>query len=318
MAHILLFKKIGKKDVHLAGGKGASLGEMTRAGINVPSGFVILSSAFNLFMEEANIKVEIDSILHHTNHNEMQSVEKASETIRAIILGQKLPVTLEKEIFSNFHNLHATFVAVRSSATAEDGSIASWAGQLETFLNTTEKTLSHNIMKCWASLFTPRAIFYRFEKGLHGTPISVAVVIQKMVNSEVSGIAFSVHPITEDSNQLIIEAGFGQGEAIVSGNITPDSYILEKKPFRIFDKHISIQTKELRQLSKGGCTWFGVDSSKGSMQKLSDAQIKKLGELVLRIESHYAFPVDVEWALEKNKFYILQSRPITTLRSTHF
>jgi len=205
-------------------------------------------------------------------------------------------------------------VAVRSSATAEDSSSAAWAGQLDSFLNTTEKTLLANVQKCWASLFTPRAIFYRFEKGLHNNKISVAVVIQKMIESEVSGIAFSVHPVTQDHNQLIIEAGYGLGEAIVSGQITPDSYVIEKNPRRIIDRNVSTQERGIyRKPKEGGNEWQNIPQDKGKKQKLTDGQILELSELILKIENHYGTPQDIEWAYENNKFYITQSRPITTL-----
>lgn len=222
------FNQISKHDAGSAGGKGASLGEMTQAGIPVPPGFVILADSFEQFLKETDLNVEIDSILHTVNHQEMHTVEHASEKIQKLILDAKMPEDIASEIESECAKLGAEFVAVRSSATAEDGAENAWAGQLDSFLNTNEETLLENVKKCWASLFTPRAVFYRFEKGLHDQKISVAVVVQKMVASEKSGIAFSVHPVTEDRNQLIIEAGFGLGEAIVSGQITPDSYVVEK------------------------------------------------------------------------------------------
>ncbi len=318
-----IFQKIDKNDPNSAGGKGASLGEMTNAGIPVPPGFVLLADAFERFLEETDLNVEIDAILHTVNHREIHTVEGASEKIEALILEAKMPKDIADEIKAQFKKLNAKFVAVRSSATAEDGATAAWAGQLDSFLNTTEKELLHNVQRCWASLLTPRAIFYRFEKGLHKTKISVAVVVQKMVESEVSGIAFSVHPVTEDRNQLIIEAGFGLGEAIVSGQITPDSYVVEKTPRRIIDKNISEQERGLYRASlylgkveqKGGNEWKGISKEHGGTQKLSDEQILELSELVLHIENHYGFPSDIEWAFAKGKFYILQSRPITTLSS---
>ncbi|MEK7567752.1 MAG: PEP/pyruvate-binding domain-containing protein [Patescibacteria group bacterium] len=309
------FSELSRRDTGIAGGKGASLGEMTQAGIPVPQGFVLLSDAFERFIEETDLSVEIDTILHSVNKEEMRSVEHASERIQALILGAKMPKDIETEIEKNFEKLNAKFVAVRSSATAEDSASATWAGQLDTFLNTTEKDLMKNVQKCWASLFTPRAIFYRFEKDLHNTKISVAVVVQKMVESEFSGIAFSVHPVTEDRNQLIINAGFGLGEAIVSGQITPDSYVVEKTPRRIIDKNINTQTRSLIRANKGiGNEWINVPEPKASSQVLTDKQILELSELILKIENHYGFPCDIEWAYEKGKFYIVQSRPITTLK----
>ncbi len=314
MESVLLkwFSNLSKESVGEAGGKGASLGEMTKAGIPVPNGYVILASSFEKFLESTDLNVEIDSILEKVNHKEMQSIESASEEIQALIMNAKMPKDIEKEIVISFKKLDSVFVAVRSSATSEDSSSAAWAGQLDSFLNTKSDTLLENVKRCWASLFTPRAIFYRFEKGLHDAKISVAVVVQKMVNSEISGIAFSVHPVTQDRNQLIIEAGLGLGEAIVSGQITPDSYVIEKVPRRIIDKNISEQERGLFKVETGGSEWK-ENLPRGKEQKLSDKQIMELAEIILGIEKHYGFPCDIEWAFEGGKFFIVQSRPITTL-----
>src|SRR3990167_2408098 len=295
MELIRKFENITKGDAALAGGKGASLGEMTQAGIPVPPGFVLLSEAFEKFLEETDLNVEIDSILHTVDHREMHTVEGASEKIQSLIKEAQMPNDIAEEIEKNFKKLGAKFVAVRSSATAEDSSEAAWAGQLDSYLNTTEDKVLENVQRCWASLFTPRAIFYRFEKELHRTKISVAVIIQKMVQSEVSGVAFSVHPVTEDRNQLIIEAGLGLGEVVVSGSITPDSYVVEKEPRKIINKNIQ-----------------------ENKQCLTDDRILELSELVLKIEKHFGFPCDIEWAYENGKFSILQSRPITTLKKDLF
>jgi phosphohistidine swiveling domain-containing protein len=315
------FKDLNRNNADIAGGKGASLGEMTGAGIPVPPGFVILAGAFERFCEETDLDVEIDAILHTVNHKEIHTVDGASEKIKELILNAEMPNDIKSEIEVGYKKLNAKYVAVRSSATAEDGAEHAWAGQLDSFLNTPESEVLNKVKHCWASLFTPRAIFYRFEKDLHNTKISVAVVIQKMVESEVSGIAFSVHPVTEDYNQLIIEAGLGLGEAIVSGQITPDSYVAEKEPRRIIDKNISEQERglykvssgpALRSLGEAGNEWKDL-GEKGKEQKLSDSQILKLSELILHIEKHYGFPCDIEWAYEGGEFYIVQSRPITTL-----
>ncbi len=308
------FHRISRADAAIAGGKGASLGEMTQAGIPVPPGFVILAGAFDRFLDEANLNQELDTIFHTVNHQEIRTVDQASERIRALIIGAKMPEDIATEIRAEFEKLGTTFVAVRSSATAEDSATAAWAGQLDTFLNTTEANLIDSVQKCWASLFTPRAIFYRFEKGMHGSKISVAVVVQKMVQSEVSGIAFSVHPVTEDYNQLIIEAGFGLGEAIVSGQVTPDSFVIEKDPRRLIDKSITFQSRALWRAKDGGNEWRELSEVEGNKPALSDEQALELAELVLKIESHYGFPCDIEWAFEAGHFFITQSRPITTLR----
>lgn len=310
----LNFNELSSKNVDVAGGKGASLGEMTQAGIPVPPGFVILSSAFEKFLEETHLSVEIEAVLDTVNHKETHTVENASEKIQALILEAEMPKYISNEIQSFFKKLDTRYVAVRSSATAEDSANAAWAGQLESYLNTTEETLLENVKKCWASLFTPRAIFYRFEKELHKQKISVAVVVQKMIQSEKSGIAFSVHPVTEDHNQLIIEAGFGLGEAIVSGAVTPDSYVVQKNPEKIIDTIVNTQSRALYRKPEGGNEWKDLDVKTGSSQVLSQEQIINLSKIILNIERHYGFPCDIEWAFEQDKFYITQSRPITTLK----
>lgn len=313
---VLTFKELSSKDVGIAGGKGASLGEMTQAGIPVPPGFVILSTAFEKFLGEADLNVEIDVILDSVNHKEVDTVENASEKIQALILRAEIPKNITDEIQKFFKNLATKYVAIRSSATAEDSASAAWAGQLESYLNTTEENLLENVKKCWASLFTPRAIVYRFEKELHKQKISVAVVVQKMVESKISGIAFSVHPVTRDKNQLIIEAGLGLGEAIVSGQIIPDSYVIEKEPRRIIDKNIQVQTRGLYRSEGGGNEWRTIPKEIGEKQVLTDEQILNLAKIIIDIENHYGFPCDIEWAICDNNFYILQSRPITTLTSS--
>jgi pyruvate,water dikinase len=314
MKLIKKFEEISKSDVLAAGGKGASLGEMTQANIPVPPGFVILADAFDIFLEDTNLNSRIAEILGNINHEEFSSIEKASKQIQAFILNSKFPENISDLVKRYFNELDAKFVAVRSSATAEDGALAAWAGQLESYLNTTRETLDENIKKCWASLFTPRAIFYRFEKELNRQKISVAVVVQKMINSEVSGIAFSVHPISQDKNQLIIEASYGLGEAVVSGQVTPDSYVVEKNEEMILEINVSQQQTMLTKKLLGGNEWIDVKKEQQKNQKLSGKQIVQLSKLIIEIENHYGFPCDIEWAMENNELYITQSRPITTLK----
>ena len=311
---LLPFSKINKSSVNIAGGKGASLGEMSRAGIPVPPGFVVLASAFDRFIEETDIIDDIQAELEKVNYKDTNSIDRASNVIRAIIRKTKVPADIQSVILKSFVELGAKFVAVRSSATAEDSKTASWAGELETYLFVTKDKLVDTVRTCWSSLFTPRAIFYRHEKKLLKTKVSVAVVVQKMINSEVSGIAFTVHPVTKDYNQMIIEAGYGLGEAIVSGSITPDSYIIDKKDELIMDVSIAKQEKMmLIKGASGGLKWSPVPKIKQEKQKLPSPKIMELAKLCAKIEKHYQHPQDIEWALEGGKLYILQSRPITTL-----
>jgi len=267
-------KKISKEDVSSAGGKGASLGEMMKNKIPVPPGFVVLASAFD-------------------------NRHKAAEEI-------------EKEIMIAFKKLKAERVAVRSSATAEDSKKDSWAGGLETYLNTEKNNLIQNIKKCWASLDSSRAIFYRKKRGLLQKKILVAVVVQKMVQSEVAGVCFTVHPVAKDKNQMVIETCWGLGELLVQGKITPDTYIINKSDLRILGISKNSQSK-MHVLAKRGSKTINVPKEKITKQKLSLKQIKELAGVCKKIEGFYKEPQDIEWALEKNKFYILQSRPVTTL-----
>ncbi|MDD5341484.1 MAG: PEP/pyruvate-binding domain-containing protein [Patescibacteria group bacterium] len=307
------FTELSKNDIHLAGGKGASLGEMTQAGIPVPPGFVITAKTFDQFLAETDLTQEIEAQLNKVNYEDVASAEEASKTIADLIHDAKFPKDLEKEILSEFEKLGIEYVAVRSSATAEDSSTASWAGELESFLNTDKDHLLGNIKKCWASLFTPRAIVYRMEKGMRKTKVSVAVVVQAMIQSEVSGICFTVHPVTKDKNQMIIEAGYGLGEAIVSGQITPDSYVIHKDDFKIIDINITEQEKKILRNPDGGNHWILVEKDLREKQKLNNEQIIELVKICINIEKHYGFPCDIEWGFAQNKFYIVQSRPITTL-----
>ena len=310
------FKELSKVDTDIAGGKGASLGEMTEAGIRVPPGFVVLTDAFERFLEVTQLNEKVQEQLDTVRQQEVESVENASKAIQSLIMDAAIPQDTANNITESFETLDADYVAVRSSATAEDGATDSWAGELDSFLNTTSDQLLNNVQRCWASLFTPRAIFYRIEKGFDKSKVSVAVVVQKMVNSEISGIAFSVHPVTEDPNQLIIEAGYGLGEAIVSGAITPDNYVVSKQSFLIVDTYLSQQERKLIKLQGGGSEWVEVPVSKQDLQKLPQDKIIELADLVVKIERHYGFPCDIEWAMENDTLYIVQSRPITTLSST--
>ncbi len=312
MQFVKNFAHIDKHDIALAGGKGASLGELTRAGISVPPGFVLLSFAFDSFLQQRDLSAEIDAALCAVNQEEIHTIENASEKIQALILSQDMPTEMAKEIKKSFKELKAKYVAVRSSATAEDSASAAWAGQLDTFLNTTEKNLLENIKKCWASLFTPRAIFYRFEKKLHKKPVSVAVVIQTMVQSEVSGICFTVHPVTKDHKQMVIEAGLGLGEAIVSGSVTPDTYIVHTDDFSVLDINVSEQSMAIYKIGTKNVQ-KKLSATAGGKQKLTGKEIVELAKMAKGIERHYKYPQDIEWALQKGKFYITQSRPITTL-----
>ena len=311
--YTLPFLKLSRRSVAIAGGKGANLGEMAKAGLAVPPGFVVLTSAFDRFLQETDLGVDIKSQLKKVNIKDINSVDRYSHVIRDLIHDFKIPADIRKDILVAFDKLKTKYVAVRSSATAEDAEIASWAGELETYLFMDRRNLPEAVRQCWSSLFTPRAIFYRFEKKLDKKLVSVAVVVQKMVNSAVAGVAFTAHPVTNDRNQMVIEAGYGLGEAIVSGQITPDTYVVNKRDEAILDINISDQQMMIVPSGKRGTKKTTIPKARTDKQKLSGQQIIKLVKICQKIEKHYKKPQDIEWALERNKFYITQTRPITTL-----
>lgn len=312
--HTKNFKQLTNKDVAIAGGKGASLGEMTKVKIPVPPGFVVLSSAFDRFIKETDINVEINALWDVLEVTNTEEIERNSEMIQNLIINKKFPEDVAKEILDDFIKLKTKYVAVRSSATAEDSKSDAWAGQLESYLYVEKKDLLSAVLKCWASLFTPRATFYRLERKLQKNKISVAVVIQKMANSDVSGVCFTVHPVTRDKDQMIIEACLGLGEALVQGIITPDSYVVKKSTLNIIDINIGNQEKQIVK-SRKQTEEKQVSIKLRDKQKLTEKQIKELAKICINIEKHYGDPRDIEWALEGKKFYIVQSRPITTLNN---
>ncbi len=337
---ILWFNEINKDNISLAGGKGANLGELTQANFPIPYGFVISSDAYFYFIEKSKLKPLIKKNLENLNYENPVELRETSKNIKDLILKAEVPGIIIKEIFDAYHNLlikenqylnkksnllnifthrlksiyKNPYVAVRSSATAEDLPNASFAGQQETFLNVSgEINLLHAVKRCWASLFTERAIYYRHQMNFDHFKVGLAAVVQRMVNSQKSGIAFSIDPIKNDKNKIIIEAIFGLGEYIVSGKITPDHYEVDKKSFLILKKEI--KTQEAMLVKKGGKNVsVKLNKSFGSQMKLSDEEIIKIAFLVKDIEKHYFFPQDIEWAIENNQVFIVQSRPITTIK----
>lgn len=325
--HVVWFKEINKHDIPLVGGKGANLGELTQAGINVPPGFIVTAQSFFYFLDQTNIRKGILSNLKDLDVNNSDILQKISEGIKTLIRKSKMPLDIQKEILSSYQALTPPDtsmppVAVRSSATAEDLPDASFAGQQATFLNVSgEDNLLEAVKACWASLFEPRAIFYRTEKGFDHEKVGIAVIVQRMVQSEKAGVMFTVDPISYDHNKLLIEAGYGLGEAVVAGEISPDEYLVEKNSLQIINKTINQQewqtvrkknskvAAELEELNEK----IPIPSNMQFSQKLTDSQIKELSKLGIAIEKHYNFPQDTEWAIENNTIYLVQSRPITTL-----
>lgn len=312
-AQILWFNEITRNDIPIAGGKGANLGEMYTNDIPVPNGFVITSKAYYDFIEVTSIKQKILTELSGLDMSNTKALIEASEKIKTAILTAEMPDSLKASIKEFYHELsgeHDRYVAVRSSATAEDLPDASFAGQQETYLNILGyQGVIENVRKCWASLFEPRAIFYRTDKGFNHLKVGIAVPVQLMVQSEVSGIMFTVNPLTNNQAETSIEAAWGLGQPIVSGEVTPDQYLVNKVKSEILTKNIAKQTWQLTQAGK-----TPISRDYQEVQKLEDKRILELAAIGSKIEQHYGFPCDIEWGLEKGKLYIVQSRPVTTLK----
>ncbi|MDR1691133.1 MAG: phosphoenolpyruvate synthase [Candidatus Methanoplasma sp.] len=304
-------------DVPYVGGKGANLGELTSAGFPVPGAFVLTTVAYDYFMDKSKILSQVEKELESIDRSSDQSLTDASKRIRALFETYDIPDDLKKDIVSCYRMIvpkkEKGFVAVRSSATAEDLPDASFAGQQETYLNVAdEEDLFDKIRKCWSSLFTARAIAYREKQGYAHSDVKLAVVIQKMVNSDVSGIMFTVDPHSGAKN-IIIEAGYGLGEAIVGGEVTPDTYVIDKSKMTITKKRISTQKWKYIRGPSGGCLKDDVSDGEEKKQKIDDARILEIAEIGRQVEIHYQKPMDMEWCIENGKAYLVQARPITAV-----
>jgi len=318
--YIRWFEEITKEDIPIAGGKGANLGELTQIGIPVPPGFVVTVDAYFDFLKAGNLQKQIEEILQVLNPENVTELQEAAEKIQRLIKNTPIPEEIAKQIMKAYLKLGSlgglkqAYVAVRSSATAEDLPDASFAGQQETFLNVRgEASVVNRVRDCWASLFTPRAIFYRQKNHFDHFRVGIAVPIQKMIQSQVSGVMFTTDPITNDKNTLVCEAVWGLGELIVQGTVTPDHYCVDKKSLKITKIEVHPQKVQLIKI-RGKTAKVAVPRSLQNVQKLNSLQIIELAKLGIAIQKHYFFPQDIEWGMEKNKLYILQTRPITTLK----
>ncbi len=318
MKDVMWFSELSKKNLAEAGGKGANLGEMLGNGFPIPNGFVVTSGAYYDYLEANELKQKITDILENLDVNDQDKLVDASERIKKLILDGKMPVKLQDEIKSSYKKLNEmvgrqVFVAVRSSATAEDLPTASFAGQQSTFLNVYGgDAVLEAVKECWASLFEPRAIFYRVENKFEHMKVGLAAVIQMMVQSEKAGVVFTVDPMTQDRGLVSIETAYGLGEVVVSGQVTPDTYKVEKSEVEIVDKSVVKQPWMLVKVEGKNKRVEIKDEAQGR-QKLTDLEIKDLAKIAMKIEEHYGYPQDIEYAFEKNNLYIVQSRPITTL-----
>lgn len=313
------FEEIRKSDVSKAGGKGANLGELTAAGLPVPPGFVVTAQAYQLFTTVSGLSQSIASEMEGLNVDDTMELQTRAKEIQQMIIRTDMPSNIKNEIIKAYDTLSqrdgvkAQFVAVRSSATMEDSEQASFAGMNATFLNVKGKDeLIKKVKECWASLYGARVIFYRAKKEFLEEPV-IAVVVQKMVNSDKAGVMFTANPSNSNLSSLVIEGAFGLGEVVVGGLVAPDYYEVDKVTLKIKEKRISHKNFKIIRDENGNNKQVNLADKEANQSVLSDNEVLKLAELGLKIEKHYGSPQDTEWAIEGDKIYMVQSRPITTL-----
>ena len=323
---IRTFQDCSKHDVLLVGGKCASLGEMVRVGKNVPLGFAVTVNAYKQFIMETGIDQKIRDTMSELGLDKKTEVSfhEASKIITTIVKSTPIPDSIREPIRAAYEELSARYgtenvmVAVRSSATMEDAADASYAGQHETYLNITglEKVLE-KIKECWASLFSAPALHYRSSKDIEHDDALMAVAIQKMVNARSAGVAFTVDPVSGDCSKIIIEGAWGLGEGVVSGNVTPDHFIVKRDTLEILDQWISPKTMQyVRDPVTGETVTCEVEKFRQNLPSISKDEIIQLAKIALSIEEHYGRPQDIEWAIDSDLplpdgLLILQSRPVT-------
>ena len=326
MSYVAWFKDLNKDSIATAGGKGANLAEMINAGLPVPNGFAVTAQTYKEFIEKTGIKDKILAQLFGLNVDDTAKLQEVAKQIQKIITDTEIPEEIKEEIIDNYELLGAekeahdlieakeVFVAVRSSATAEDLPEFSFAGQQATYLNVRKTDhVVQAVQQCWASLYTARAIYYRVKNNFEHSKVYIAVVIQKMVESEKAGVMFSMNPATNNKDEIIIEAGFGFGDAVVSGAISPDSYVVDKNTFEIKNK--TVGNKEFmfyRDPNTGRTNKRILSLEKARAQVLTDDEVKRIAKLAKKSEDHYGNPQDMEFAIEGNNLFMVQTRAITT------
>lgn len=315
---ILWLEEIRKEDIISVGGKGASLGEMASIGLPVPAAFVVTSQAFRKFLVDTGLEEPLFACFEGLNVDDNEALESAAKKAKDLIHKGTIPSYLETEIRTAYEKLSRSgnIVAARSSATAEDLPDASFAGQQETILNIQDAdNLLKAIQICWASLYGARAIYYRSKQGFDHQSVNIAVVVQQLIPSEKAGVMFTSHPVTGET-LTIIEGSWGLGESVVSGSVSPDKYVFDRRQERTIDKMIASKLIEIIPDGSYGTRTKNVEPERQEKQVLSDEDVKRLATYGIVSEEHYGVPQDMEWGIVGEKIYILQSRPITTIKGS--
>ena len=312
------FEALSRADVEYAGGKGANLGELTGAGFPVPPGFVVGAAAYGAFCDDGGLRDRIAARLEGLDVDDTGALGSASADVRAMVEAEPLPGWLEEEIRGAYARLAAddpeTSVAVRSSATAEDTEAASFAGMNETFLNVRgADAVIGAVRDCWSSLFGARTLFYRAKRGFGQADMDIAVVVQHQVQATRAGVMFTIDPSSGDDERLVIEGSFGLGEAVVSGSVSPDRYIVHKDDLAILAREVRRKELVIESKAGGGTVTRELSGEESATPVLSDDEVREIARLGIRIEEHYGAAQDTEWCFDPDgKAWMLQSRPVTS------
>jgi len=312
------FTDLTRADVPWAGGKGANLGEMTHAGVPVPGGFVVGAPTYAAFVDETGLRGRLAELLEGLDVDDTAELERRAAEARALVAGQEMPDWITAAITESYDRVCEgdanAPVAVRSSATAEDTESASFAGMNETFLNIIGgESVVDAVRRCWASLFGARTVFYRAKRGFSQTDIDIAVVVQRQIQSTRSGVMFTINPASGDRDELVIEGSFGLGEAVVSGSVSPDRYVVDKQSLHISERDIKAKELVIESKPDGGTVTRQLEGEERMRPTLADEEVRELAELGRRIEQHYEAAQDTEWAFDpQGKAWMLQSRPVTS------
>jgi pyruvate, water dikinase len=326
MSYVVWFKDLNKDSIAVAGGKGANLGEMYQAHLPIPNGFAVSAQTYKKFIEDTGLSEKIQNLVKKINVDDTQQLQEVAKEIRDLVNNTEIPEEIAEAIKDSYDllgtgndahdliNAKEVFVAVRSSATAEDLPSASFAGQQATYLNVKGKNkVVAAVRACWASLFTARAVYYREKNNFDHSKVLISAIIQEMVNSDKAGIMFTINPATNNEKEIVIEGVYGLGESIVSGQVNPDTYIVDKQSREIKETKVKKQEWGLFRSEEGENVKLDIPKEEQERQIVPDISVKELARLGKKIEEHYGKPMDIEWAMNKDDVYIVQARPVTTM-----
>ncbi len=307
------FEEINKDMFQECGGKAAHLGELTSLRLNVPNGFCVVAGAFDHHLKRNHLERQIETIAKSIHFDEMQDLEEKTKNIRSLIEKADIPPEVEKEIVENYRSLsqdeEEPFVAIRSSVAIRDSQVSSFPGMMDTYhyIRGNQEVIE-SAKKCWASVWSARGAFARHNKGIDHSKAIIAPTVQLMVNSDIAGVLFTLNPVSGAREEIVIESNWGLGESVVSGRCISDFYSADKKEFRVKQKRIARKEQMFKQAERGGAEWVNVEPEKVEKPTLTEGQVEELCRIACKIEKHYGYPQDIEWAYEKGVPYILQAR----------